>query len=200
MRVENMKKRAKQKDKQMCENRKGCEPEDSQRCEPENSLPLHFSQRSYFHKPVFTSINIEGTPPRQQGRCVRKKTFCEAHFHSSVHIRLTIMVLLGFVCDMMQEEWRIIAPKQHIVETGLPPHPGPRQPSRRLRTKTTMEEDAKSGEADEKMMVQLPSPYGLCEDKRKKKCLPPQMDEGGGETKSARTQKAKVGKFWEKGI
>ena len=83
---------------------------------------------------------------------------------------------------MMQEEWRTVAPKQHIVETGLPPHPGPRQPSRRLRTKTTMEEDAKSGEADEEMMVQLPYPYGSCEDKGKKNCLPHQTEEGGRNT------------------
>ena len=54
----------------------------------------------------------------------------------------------------MQEEWRTFAPKQAIVEAGLPPHPGPMLvPSRRLRKKTPADKDALNGEADEDSMV-----------------------------------------------
>ena len=107
--------------KRLNKKKKGCEPEDSQRCEPENSL----SYFPYLHKPVVT-IHIAGTPPRRLGGCERKNTFCAAFYKNSLHKKLITMVLMGFACDMVQEEWRTVAPRQHIVEAGLPPHPGPK--------------------------------------------------------------------------
>lgn len=40
------------------------------------------------------------------------------------------MVLVVFICDMSQEEWRTVAPKQAIVEQGVPPRPGPKTKKR----------------------------------------------------------------------